>query len=172
MSNAANIEAIRNALTPAVETVLQAQAVADVLRKEINGYAVQALAEGDYRETTLARNGAEVVTSKRITDPADAWLMPEAQAAIYYPRLAELTAAAGYDVSDGRCPALVAESAVRSAKEALSEVARVTIPGCEHMTVDQILCGTKRPDGSRECGLKTYARWIDSLLHLGCPVLA
>ncbi len=109
-NNAALAVTCKAALADSVAAYLAARAVAEVLRKEINGYKAQVLAEEVWMTESLGEDDPSV----QITEPTYDWLMSTADFERYHPRVVALERAAGHDpalLDADKCPALVAESA-------------------------------------------------------------
>lgn len=60
---------------------------------------------------------------KPVTEPKDAWTLNDDDHAEYVRRKQAAQAAAGYDVPEGYCPALMAEADVTKAENALLDIA-------------------------------------------------
>lgn len=128
--------------------VLASRALAKSLREEVDAIKRELLATGDY--TDQYKGG-------RVTEPSKDWHISDDESASYYESLAQLIAAAGHEVPEGYCPALMAESAQRDAEHALIEASRPFFG----VTGSQLLCGAGKGDG-----LETHRKFIDHLLQL------
>lgn len=108
-------ETVARALTPAVNLVLLAMARAELLREQVDGLARKVLAAGNYTSE---------YTGRRITNPRDAWTMSARLRPAYHALIDTELRAAGFNVPDGYCPALMAEVDQRNAEHALIEASR------------------------------------------------
>ena len=103
-------------LIAAASTVLVATAYADTIRPVIEAHKGQALAE---REYFIAPEWIEAgLPAGRITDPASAYEMEQADFHTYYTRCAELHRAAGFVFANECCPLLIAEREQTDAERA------------------------------------------------------
>ena len=101
-----------------VNTVLLAQAVADVEREKCDAIQRRLLAESEYfgRHKTRSNPTGDRF---RVLEPKDDWLMEDEDAARFYAALDAAYAAAGYKLEPGYCPALMAENAQCQAENAM-----------------------------------------------------
>ena len=136
------------ALTPFVNKALVAQAVAEVLREEIDGYAQTLLDANEYTNEH---------TGERITDAKDDWTMTNEAFVGYHALLDAKIRGAGHNPPPEFCPALMAESAQRDAE---SELIKAAEPFFK-VTQSQLLCGTGKGDG-----LETHKKFLDLLKGL------
>lgn len=133
----AEIQTVR----PLIERVRRARSTETVLTEIINDIKTQILAEGRY---------VSQYDGKRITDPKRDWTMGSKAFQGYANRLDMAVRAAGFDVPEGHCPALVASELRVQAEHALIHA---TAP-MFGLTFDAI-----------NMNMENRQKWID--LHLG-----
>lgn len=152
-----NPRSVAKALTPHVESLLKAKAIAEVERARVDKIQRQVLQEDVYMvDESHLRDGKEPY---RITEPKKDWLIDEQQAEKYYQRLNEIHLANGFEkAADGYCPALCAESVQRKAEHDLLEAAQEFFPG---FTVDNLLAARRD-----ESGESAYKKAVDMLIEL------
>jgi hypothetical protein len=151
------LEEMTTELRPHVDTLLMAMALSQLERERVDKIQRAVLAEEVYlmAEEHLHRGRED----RRITDPKNAWLMCDDDAARYYPKLNAIHLANGYaDAAKGFCPALVAEHDTIRAEWALIEAAQKWYPEIDN---DRLLCGTGKGDG-----LETRRKYIDLLIGM------
>lgn len=157
MSQKQKAERLVRAIRPNVDTLLLAMAFAQLERERVDKIQRKVLAEEVYlMDEVHCERGRE---DRRITDPRKAWLMCDADAARYYPKLNAIHLANGFaDAAKGFCPALVAETLQTEAEWALIKAAEEFFPG---VTNDRLLCGTEKRGG-----LETRQNYLDLLIKL------
>jgi len=130
--------------------VLLAKAHYEVLNEKIEAIKARLLADTVYLDEH---------DGKRITETRFDWTMGDKAFATYAADLAAGTLALGYEMPDGKCPALMAKADLVKAEDLLIEAARTTLPNCEHMTAHRVICGTKDKNG-----LEFRREWLDTLI--------
>ena len=136
---------VAKALTPAVNLVLVTMAHAELVREEVDGYAREVLAAGNYTSS---------YTGERITEPKDAWTMGDDAFPDYHAKVDAKVRAAGYDVPPDYCPALIAEEEQRRAERALIDASKPFFG----VTTEDLL-------GCRK-GLEKHRKFLDLLIGL------
>ena len=148
---------VAKALEPSVQTVLLAQAMAQVERERID-----ALYNGILEQTRYyIRKRDAICEQERLTDHSKAWLLSDFDSKHFYGQCEFAIRKAGYtfeQVPEGYCPALMAESLQRDAEHALILAAEEFFPG---VTIDKLLCGTADMGG-----LETLRKFLDLLIGL------
>jgi hypothetical protein len=148
---------IQKLITPAMiragQVVLLNMANAKMEREKIDTMHREILDEGNYLvRPEFAERRAK--GPERITDPKLAYLMSDEQAAVYNAYIQRSLERMGYNLPDGYCPALIAESEQTQAEHLLIELS-AHIAG---VTVHQLFCSAK--------GMENYRKYVDLLLKL------
>jgi hypothetical protein len=144
-------------MVAAAQAVFLAMTLEQTVTPVVLKYQRQLLAEGQWRVRPeyAARLGDEV-----ITEPHRAYLMSEADFALYDAKCKQARDAAGLSVDHpDQCPSLVAQDLQRQAERALIDAMSSTTK----ITHQQLLCS---PDG-----LATLRQYIDLTLRLLVPFL-
>ena len=157
MNNAQKAKAMAKGLVANVNAYLLARTVAEVEREKCDKIQRALLAD---REYFIAERWNRLKAPERVTEPKDAYLMGDADAAEYYAALNAAYVAAGYVLEEpGNCPALMAEHLQTQAEWALIEAAQEWFPDVDN---NRLLCGT----GGKGNGLETRQEYIDLLVKL------
>lgn len=148
-AGAAAVRTQMKTLMPVATAVIEAQAMAEVLREKVNAIKQEVLNADEYVKPEGYGEDAE-----RITDPKYDWLMSDEAFARYNAIVdarcrAEIPGAA--DLDEGFCPALVAENNLVKAEHALI---KATAPLFD-VTPEQI-----------NLDMKVRAEWIKTSLGL------
>lgn len=100
-------------IKPAVLKVLGYQAVAELLRDEVDKRYAAVLASKEYRNDE----------GERVFDPKYSWRICDEQVLEYYAEIDKANRKAGFTGPDGHCPALIAECNLRDAQRELFDIA-------------------------------------------------
>lgn len=153
--NATTANKIAKTLTPAVNVVLVARAEAELVKEEVDAIKARHLAADVYLDE---------MTGERVTEPKYDWTIEDDAWKVYRAKVEADVRAAGYDVPEDHCPAAMAENKLTEAENMLIELARVTLPDCEHVTNAALLRG-KHKDGKMVTDGLTFRReWLDMLI--------
>lgn len=145
------------AMIKAARDVFVAMAVVETIRPIVRDYQRLILAEGQWRERPMPpssrRRSSDSTEPRVILDPEKAWLMSEADMAIYDGFCQKAQEMAGFYVErEGCCALLVAESELADAQNALVEV----MEPVTNITVSRLLGG----------GMGKYKEYVDLTLKL------
>jgi hypothetical protein len=142
---------VAKALVEPVAELLVKMAKAQVERERVDKIQRQMLAENDFQYGEMARGQL----SGKVTDPKDAYLMKDEDAAKYFALLNAYHLAEGYaDAAKGFCPALSAEHDQTKAEWTLIEASKKFFPT---VTNNGLLCAG---------GVEARKKWLDLLIGL------
>jgi len=141
----ANPDKVVQALVPAVTTLLAAMTVAETLREKVDAIKQRHLDAEVYPHQD---------TGERITEPKRDWLIADEDWKLYHAKVDADVRAAGFDVPEGYCPALMAEHAQSNAQRALIEASEPFFGVTTEMLLGQ------------PHGLEKHREFIDLLIKL------
>lgn len=142
----------------AAETVFLAQAFLEMVRPIVLDYQKRILAEGQWKVRPEYNDRRSECIEEIVIEPANSFLMSEADFKIYHAKCNEARKVANLVVEDDeQCPLLVAENQLRKAKIELCNVME-PVTGIDYNKVAASLDG--------------YARYFDLVLRLLGPYVS
>lgn len=139
---------VSRVLEPLVNALLLQTTQAQVDRTRVDAIQRSILAGGAYFDDS----------GKQVFEPRHGWTIADRLWPTYHAACHAAYLAAGYEVAEGYCPALIAEHDQTKAEWALIEAAEQFFPG---VTNDRLLCGSKDKGG-----LELRREYLDLLCKL------